>query len=169
MAAIRNFNDNNNNNNNNQYYNNNDNQYYNNNDNNNPSNGKGKYYAIIIGVGAVAAIVTTFLFYQQMQLEAEATDFINNSLNNWKITNGDTGYAVIESIMLTTDFKDKVKEALAKSKTDMDKRSNLADVLTDIIPEYMQRSAMLDPSLSNLERGMILAFSNNLMRGWSND
>ena len=165
MAAIRNFNNNNNDNNN----NNNNNPHYNHNNNSNPTNNKGKYYAIIIGVGAVAAIITILIFYQQMQLEAQATEFINNALTSWKVTNGDTGYTAIESIMLTTDFKDKVKEALGKSKTDMDKRSNLADVLTDILPEYMQRHAMLDPSLSNLERGMILAFSNNLMRGWSNN
>jgi len=96
-----------------------------------------------------------------MQLDAEATEFINNSLTNWKLTNGDRGYAAIESILLTSDFKDKIKDAISNSKTDIDKRSNLANVLTDILPEYMQRVAMYESNLSNLERGMLMLFSNS--------
>ena len=164
MAAIRNFNNNKENNNNDD--NNDDNKPYSYNNNNTPHDKKKYYYVIILAIGAVAAIITISIFYQQMQIDAEATEFINNALTNWKLTNGDRGYAAIESILLTSDFKDKIKDAISNSKTDIDKRSNLANVLTDILPEYMQRQAILDPSLSNLERGMMLAFANNMMRGW---
>jgi len=77
------------------------------------------YYVVILAIGAVAAIVTITIFYQQMQLDAEATNFINNMLTTWKTTNGDTGYEAISSIMLTSYFKDKVKEAIKDSESDI--------------------------------------------------
>jgi hypothetical protein len=133
------------------------------------NNGSNKLkYALIIGAGAGAALIVTIIYYQQMQLDAEAIQFINNMLTTWKTTNGNNGYEAISSILLTSDFKDKVKEALKESDSDIDKRSNLVRLFTSIMPEYLQRQAILDPSLSNLERGMLLAFSNNF-RGLSND
>ena len=41
--------------------------------------------------------------------------------------------------MLTSNFKDKVKEVIKDSESDIDKRSNLARLLTNIMPEYLQR------------------------------
>lgn len=166
MAAIRNFNNNKENNNNND--NNDDNRPYSYNNNNTPHDKTKYYYVIILAIGAVAAIITISIFYQQMQIDAEATEFINNSLTTWKMTNGETGYNVIQSIVTTSDFKGKIKQAIQDSDSEIDKQSNLMGVLADIIPEYMQRSAMMDPSLSNLERGLMIAFANN-MRGSGND
>jgi hypothetical protein len=75
---------------------------------------------------------------------------------------------VIQSIVTTSDFKDKVKQTIQDSDSEINKQSNLIGVLADIIPEYKQRSAVIDPSLSNLERGLMVAFANN-MRGGNND
>ena len=77
MAAIRNFDENNNNNNN---------PYYSNNDNSSKSNDfrKGKYIVLIVGVGLIATVVTMFFWYQEMQLDAQATEAIDNLLFVWK-------------------------------------------------------------------------------------
>ena len=164
MAAIRNFDDNNNNNN----YD----PYSSNNDSNNSSNGKdfknGKYIVLIVGVGLIATVGTMFFWYQEMQLDAEVTEAIDNFLFAWKDTNGDKGYEAISSIVLTSEFKDKTKKAIKDSKSDADKRNNLARVYSSIMPEYLQRVAMYESDLSNLERGMLMLFSNSF-EGLNND
>lgn len=158
MAAIRNFDENNNNNDNNPYYSNND----------NSSNGKdfknGKYVVLIVGVGLIATVVTMFFWYQEMQLDAQVTEAINNFLFTWKEKNGDKGYEAISSIVLTSEFKDKTKKAIKDSKSDADKRNNLARVYSSIMPEYLQRLAMYESDLSDLERGMLMLFSNSFER-----
>jgi len=161
MAAIRNFDENNNNNNN---------PYYSNNDNSSKSNDfrKGKYIVLIVGVGLIATVVTMFFWYQEMQLDAQATEAIDNLLFVWKDTNGDKGYEAISSIVLTSEFKDKTKKAIKDSKSDEDKRNNLARVYSSIMPEYLQRVAMYESDLSNLERGMLMLFSNSF-GGLNND
>ena len=155
MAAIRNFDENNNNNNNNTYYSNND----------NSSNGKdfknGKYIVLIVGVGLIATGVTIFFWYQEMQLDAQVTEAIDNFLVSWKDTNGDKGYEAISSIVLTSEFKDKTKKAIKDSKSDEDKRNNLIKLYSSIMPEYLQRVAIYESDLSNLERGMLMLFSNS--------
>jgi hypothetical protein len=82
-------------------------------------------------------------------------------LYNWKNTNGDKGYEAISSIVLTSEFKNNVKEAIKGSKSDIDKKNNLARVISNIMPEYLQRVAIYDTDLSNLERGMLMLFSNS--------
>jgi len=161
MAAIRNFDENNNNNNN---------PYYSNNDNSSKSNDfrKGKYIVLIVGVGLIATVVTMFFWYQEMQLDAQATEAIDNLLFVWKDTNGDKGYEAISSIVLTSEFKDKTKKAIKDSKSDEDKRNNLARVYSSIMPEYLQRVPMYESDLSNLERGMLMLFSNSF-GGLNND
>ena len=164
MAAIRNFDDKNNNNHND--------PYSSNNDSNNSSNGKdfrnGKYIVLIIGVGLIATVVTMFFWYQEMQLDAQVTEAIDNFLVSWKDTNGDKGYEAISSIVLTSEFKDKTKKAIKDSKSDEDKRNNLIKLYSSIMPEYLQRVAIYESDLSNLERGMLMLFSNSF-RGLNND
>jgi hypothetical protein len=163
MAAIRNFDENNNNNNNNH-------PYYSN--NNNSSNGKdyknGKYIVLIVGVGLIAVVVTTFFWYQEMQLDAQVTEGIDRMLDTWKTTNGEEGYEAFSSVVSTSEFRDKAKQAIKEGKTEQDKLDNLLEVYYDMIPKYLQRLAMTDPDMSNLERGMLMMFSNNF-RGLNND
>jgi hypothetical protein len=160
MAAIRNFNNSNNDENNNNN-NNDDNRPYL--DSSNNKGGNGKYYVIILAVAAVAVIVTSWWYFEAQALERETVDFIDGFLAGWRETNGNNGYTAIESIMLSSDFKEQAKEAIKKSATEMDKRHNLVNVIMDYLPEYMQRYALSDPSLSNLERGMMLTLFNNWM------
>jgi hypothetical protein len=113
-------------------------------------------------------VVTIFFWYQEMQVDAEVTEAIDNFLVAWKDTNGDKGYEAISSIVLTSEFKDKTKKAIKDSKSEADKGNNLARVYSSIMPEYLQRVAMYESDLSNLERGMLMLFSNSF-GGLNND
>jgi hypothetical protein len=75
---------------------------------NNKSN-KGKV-AIILEVTAIAVVITTVIYYQQILSDREVNEYINFTLVTWKATNGDECYN-IKDIVQTSEFKDKVKTA----------------------------------------------------------